>query len=61
MCFLLCCIVLFKQTGTNVPTPETLLYAADIAYRQAMRRPYNIVTGPGDGTITLESLRLCCT
>ncbi|KAF6251524.1 Lecithin:cholesterol acyltransferase-domain-containing protein [Scenedesmus sp. NREL 46B-D3] len=45
--------------GTNVPTPMTLLYGADIAYRQPMQRPYEILTGPGDGSISLKSLRLC--
>uniref|UniRef100_A0A383V969 Lecithin:cholesterol acyltransferase-domain-containing protein n=1 Tax=Tetradesmus obliquus TaxID=3088 RepID=A0A383V969_TETOB len=45
--------------GANVPTPMTLLYRDDIAYRQPMQRPYDMITGPGDGSISLKSLRLC--
>lgn len=50
-----CC----AAAGANVPTPMTLLYREDIAYRQPMQRPYDMITGPGDGSISLKSLRLC--
>jgi len=45
--------------GISQPTPLTLEYGENIRRRQVMRRPYNIIKGPGDGTVDIKTLRLC--
>lgn len=42
-----------------MPTSSTLQYREDIKKRQVLRRPGNIIKGPGDGTVNLKTLRLC--
>ncbi|KAF8067395.1 hypothetical protein HT031_002443 [Scenedesmus sp. PABB004] len=50
----------FCVYGTAVPTPLTLVYDVDALPRRApLRRPAAKVLGPGDGSMSLATLRLC--
>jgi hypothetical protein len=45
--------------GVGVDTPLTLEYGEPVSKQRVMRRPRNIIKGPGDGTVDLATLRLC--